>query len=232
MSVSEGGKVNLVLERDVLQSPQPQAPDMRMTVMTTNNIRDIIKDKINNGTIAVHETRQPITDHNLSTVIYHTQEQQKFRVTGAFGMWDASAEKALVTARMQLAQVEEHHIQPLGFQIRPYFTIRIGGVQAGLLVVQLQQTLSQGLAVHLSRGLKQEQVAKHGLHLHQPFGAHCSIPGDMLICPQVLDLCLVLGQSFEYEARIHHGFGEVPGTTLTHGLCLFSKALGQPFLKG
>ena len=59
VSVSEGGKVNLVLERDVLQSPQPQAPDMPMTVMTTNNIRDMIRDKISNGTIAIYETRSP-----------------------------------------------------------------------------------------------------------------------------------------------------------------------------
>ncbi|CAE7244131.1 comta [Symbiodinium sp. CCMP2592] len=76
VSMSDG-KVSLVLEHD---APQ---------------------DKISNGTIMVHESRQPLTDRTLSTMICHAQEKQKFHATGSFGMWNESAEKALVTALLR-----------------------------------------------------------------------------------------------------------------------------------
>ncbi|CAE7786825.1 unnamed protein product [Symbiodinium sp. CCMP2592] len=92
------GKVSLVLEHDAPQAPRPGAPDVHTKV---TNIRDMIKGKISNGTIMVHESRQPLTDCNLSTMICHAQEKQKFHATGSFGMWNESAGKALVTALLR-----------------------------------------------------------------------------------------------------------------------------------
>ena len=112
VSVSEGGKVNLVLEGDVLQSPQPQAPDMPMTVLTTNNIRDMTKDKINSGTIAVHETCQPITDRDLSTMIYHAQGKQKFRVTRATALMRAKRTVKPTTSTSTLPTQAIEDIKP------------------------------------------------------------------------------------------------------------------------
>ena len=46
----------------------------------------------------VRESRLHLTDRALTTMICHSQEKQKFHATGPFGMWSASAEKALLTA--------------------------------------------------------------------------------------------------------------------------------------
>ena len=92
------GKVKLVLEHDVPQAPQPEAPEVHVRVP---NIRDTVKDKISNGAIIVHESRQPLTDRYFSMMICHAQEKQKFQVTGSFGMWNEAAEQALVTTLMR-----------------------------------------------------------------------------------------------------------------------------------
>ena len=81
VSMSDG-KVSLVLEHDA-PAPRAAAPDVYTKV---TNIRDMIKDKISNGTIVVHESRQPLTYSALSTLIYHAQEKPKFHVTGSFGV--------------------------------------------------------------------------------------------------------------------------------------------------
>ena len=46
----------------------------------------------------VHESHLPLTDRALSTMICHSQEKQKFHATGSLGIWNESAEKALMTA--------------------------------------------------------------------------------------------------------------------------------------
>ena len=77
------GKVNLLLEPDAVRDP----PDVGVREEKID-IREIIKGKITNGEIQIHESRKNMTPRELATMICH-------------GDWDIRAERDLLTALMR-----------------------------------------------------------------------------------------------------------------------------------
>ena len=90
------GKVNLLLEPDAVRDP----PDVGVREEKID-IREIIKGKITNGEIQIHESRKNMTPRELATMICHAQEKHQFKDKGIFGDWDIRAQRDLLTALMR-----------------------------------------------------------------------------------------------------------------------------------